>query len=777
MTNVSTGNDVYAPKTTLPSSVALNNVAETQSTTTFIDGGTKTTALPQTNSIGTAIDRSKNLLVPRQTLADLLSKPHVISSFTWNKTDATKAQLMTVDLPTAVWTGNELLRSKLRYFRSFRGDVHIRVQANPSMAHSGKMLFVFFPFSDKLNYTSRLDHFTSITQLPKVEFDVGTTRTVDFIVPYRLPWAFTNPVNSPPHIYGSVKALVYTPLRGGTTDAVPFTVWAWFEPNTVVLANPTADNDISAEELAALTRRVATKGIKKTAGSLEAEKSSDSHSVSKTLSTVATVATTAAAVPVLTSVAAPVAWAAAIGSGAAAAMGWSNPRQEKAPTLVLDRHTQDLCTADQAVPGYVYSFTGASRVGSERPAGLVQEDELAFGHLLPISVFRETITWESIDPYGRKLIDLEQVDVLLGKSVGTTHQHYAPYTAIATMFYYWRGHIRFTFRLAKSRFHSGRLLVAYDCKGTQNSLNLVETDPLLREIYDLESGNEFTFECPFNANTDYVTAGALMGRLSLFVLTPLAYAGGASDTIDIVVETSMRADASFGYPLGEQSKIITDRTGVLSRKPANKKVIACAGNLKPTMTNTLPSGSTAEISLTNHITTPFADPVDRELACIGEGVRSLRTYIRRGMVNKVTSGELRFLANSLDSVADNNMILYEVAQWYALMRGSIRYTIRAHTSCFLYLVEPASDNPPPPGLGKTGYAQFLHDGVMQSVEVPMFHNNPWRYVADVDTIASQDGEYPLLESDVSTLTYEWLATPADDFDLSFFIGVNPVANP
>jgi hypothetical protein len=762
-TDVASTGDVYAPVTTLPSIRGENDVVTTQNTTHFIDGGTKMVAQPETTSIGTRNDRAKNLVLSGQTLVDFFSKPHILGAFTFSKTDDQNVHLAHYDLLDDIFTANPVLLSRLDYFYGFRGDVVLRVQANPSMAQSGKVLFVYEPFYKRLgttHYGPREEHLTSLTQLPKVEFDLGTDRTAEFRIPCRFPQAFQIlPVHGFQD-YGRLVPVVYAKLRGGTTNAVDFTVWVWFEPSTVVLANPTT-NEYSST---GFTRTPAIfKTVKPQSAVPKAEQQSNTKPASQVLGAVSTVARTVAMVPIpgVQEAVTTVAWAAGIAKGVATSLGWSNPRQELAPSLMIVRDSRDLCTTDQAVPGYVYAFSASSRVGPERAGGLVEEDELHFGHLLPISTYRELITWDDTDEPGHTLIDCEAVRPLLGSHNGATYHHSAPWTAIINMFKYWRGHIRFTFKIAKTRFHSGRLIVAFDSDPLVSTFTMAQSEVLNRIIIDLESGNEWTFECPFPQNTDYVDSTKSVGRLSMFVLTPLSYAGGASDTIDIIIETSMRADASFHFPMGLANQATPPEAERLLRLKNKKKVVK---------QSRLPSSSSAPIQLTNNVLVPFSDPVDREAACVGDTCRSLRTMIKRGPLYVVEDAPeaIDIPANSIASLGSVNPIMRYVMLWYALYRGSMRYTIRPQDNVYLSLREPKRSNETG---SDTGYVQFLPVDVVSDLEVPQHAVNPWRYVSFNDTNDSTFW-FPKIKS-LSTVKYEMMATAADDFDLSFFIGVWP----
>lgn len=762
-TSIASQNDVYAPKSTLPSERVVNDSVSTESTTHFIDSGTKTSATPEVTSNSTKLDRSRNFVFGNQTLLDFFSKPHVLGDFAFAKTDARNDELAHWDLPEDIFTSNVVLADKLKGFTSLRGDIVIQVQANPAQAHSGKVLFTFEPFQKHktIEYTSRQDHLTSVTQLPKVEFDLGTDRTARFVIPYRLPTAFLPVAGHDFLDYGRLRVVVYSKLRGADADEVRFTVWTWWQPDTVVLANPTASGYATLLSTAP-SKTGGRKRFGYTKKSNSIESNSNTMSTSSMLRAVGSIATAAGMVPAAAPIAAPVAWAAGIAAAGAASLGYSNPRQEKAPTLVIDRHSRDLCTVDQAVPGYVYSFTGAARLGAEPPGGLSKDDEMHFGHLLPLSVYRETINWINTDAAGHRLVDREEIDTLLGKSSTDDFHHYAPWTAIAQMFQYWRGHIRYTVKAAKSRFHTGRLLLVFDCDKDVPITDLSETDTLNRMVIDLEAGNEWTYEIPFPYIDDYAARDAVIGRLSLYVLTPLTTSGTASDSIDLVIETSMRADASFNFFRGRSYELSTMAREGFTKMSNSLNVM-----------KSLPTGALSAIEHTNNVTTPFSDPVDREAACIGEAVRSFRTILKRPFISRSTGLESTFVYWANCPNEDDNDLLRYIQRWYALVRGSYRYTFRMITKgTYLELYTPSEYEVA--SVDETHYVQWLPKEVFVDVEVPQYNVNPWR-ISSLRHVDHPMFKYPYLKSRDVVTEFEKGVAAADDFDLCFFIGVHPIA--
>jgi len=306
------------------------------------------------------------------------------------------------------------------------------------------------------------------------------------------------------------------------------------------------------------------------------------------------------------------------------------------------------------------------------------------------------------------------------------------------------------------------LLLAMDTNELIPSLALSQTDPLPRMIIDLESGNEWTFEFPFTHPFQYAQYGSAASTFSLFVLTPLRAAGGAENTIDLIFETSMRPDASFMYPLGLDFH---------------------AGGTQP---NAAASGS----SLTGPIMTDFRDPADIEAMCAADTCRTLRTYIKRGTLNYIDTNDLeyQFLANYPYATIPGGgaplaPILNRICSWYALYRGSLRYTI-----CPFY---DSSNDPPQQGVysmaltlgapttpdllsivGSTGYIQWFRNNFFQDVEVPNMAPASWRYSTTNFAATPGNFKYPVMQLP-QYAAFGMLVATADDFDLAFFTGVTP----
>lgn len=270
--------------------------------------------------------------------------------------------------------------------------------------------------------------------------------------------------------------------------------------------------------------------------------------------------------------------------------------------------------------------------------------------------------------------------------------------------------------------------------------------------------------------------------MSLFVLTPLTTAGGASDVVDIIVETSLRPDCSFGYPRLETSDYTKnfiyvpttteERSRALLKGPIHKQ----SGGQSLRGESALASGVLHPIDLNNNVLVPFTDPIEREASSMGDSIRTLRKLIKRGVIAVYPEIDDTYIfgANALDQMTQvGNPLLFAVAQWYALMRGSLRYSFNCKTDSILYLTD-AVKGPEPFVAANTAQGQFLRSGAFIDVEVPMYYVNPWRFAEP--EYADSNTRYPGLKFN-NTDGFMVSVTAAEDFDLSYFIGVEPTPVP
>jgi hypothetical protein len=263
------------------------------------------------------------------------------------------------------------------------------------------------------------------------------------------------------------------------------------------------------------------------------------------------------------------------------------------------------------------------------------------------------------------------------------------------MFDYWRGSLQYTFKIAKTEFHSGRIVVAFspeNKKSTFSVATLTSSDFIYREIIDLRHCNEFTVTVPYMGTSLYkstwtdtlIDLDDKVGALFVFVLDPLVAPDTVSSTLDFVVEVSGGPDIEFAVPTSRitmnPAHNVTPQSGWLSSEPsANDTEVVDIGNSK--------------------VGPPILDFAE---ASIGERIVSFRALLRRSNVVTYTdqpyTGKINWTINPhfwnsrnvttpTDFVStDLHSVLSSV---YLYARGGLRYKIL--TTSLVKETDPVND--------------------------------------------------------------------------------------
>jgi len=117
------------------------------------------------------------------------------------------------------------------------------------------------------------------------------------------------------------------------------------------------------------------------------------------------------------------------------------------------------------------------------------------------------------------------------------------------MFAYYRGSIRLTFKIVKTEFHSGRLLIGFSPSTTTDpSHTNADMDYVHREIIDVRSSNEVTMVFPYASTRPWLRTNLPYGQVHVNVLNDLRAPSTVSNTLNILIEVSAASDFEFAVP-------------------------------------------------------------------------------------------------------------------------------------------------------------------------------------------------------------------------------------
>lgn len=550
-------------------------------------------------------------------IKDFLARPRMLKTFNWDTTNTRGSLLSSVKLPLDPLT-DRLFASKVAGFAFFRATMVVKCMINTQRFQAGRMLMHWTPLVDQ-NSTKYIDTNRLIyrTQRPRVEFDVSTDTEVVMKIPYVHPclaFDLTTGYNNA----GILDIVVYSPLTSSDANG---NLYFSFEDVELEFATEPGTLIAQAGNTRAYRKR---RRPQVDPGDAEAD-DMGVRPVSSMLSALATTARFGTQIPLISSVAGPVSWAAGIAAKAAHAFGYAKPLN-LAPRIRTinqpDTHRINCDGAHMAVNLGVFEDNKISHLPGFAGTDV---DEMAISSVIGTYAYYNNYTWTTTNAEGDRIINnfalrpngitpLVTQQTITG-NLSQNVYHDIPVSYVGRMFSLYRGSFKVKFKVVKTEFHSGRLRLNYylasDISGggspSQTSGNVHST------IFDLRESTEFEVVMPFAAATPYLPVDVSYARFNLFVETPLRAVGDVSNSVDIIMEMAAADDFEFAAPAATTFTPVTSVTTVLE---------AQSGANEPLQKEISPSetiGGTTE----NVVTTCEAEN------CVGEKILSFRQLLKR----------------------------------------------------------------------------------------------------------------------------------------------------
>jgi hypothetical protein len=717
--------------------------------------------------------------------------------------------------------GKTSYKEKMRGFYGFRAKMVIRVQLNGQRFQQGRLLLHYLPEANELQgerkYTA-LSHLTLITQMPRMDIDVAHDTEVIMEIPYVSTDLYSSLI-SDTNDYGTFYLTPYTALRVGTgASSVQLSIWCHFEDVEIVY--PTVPGLVTQSGIRRKTARGggSTGGVDITDSELN---QSGLGPISGLASRVSNAASILSEIPLISAFTAPVAWASGIVSRSALALGYSKPSYEGAfsrgvPTLFPNAHNVDGIDNSAKM-----SLTSNNKLEQLPGFAGTDVDEMAFASLVQIPSYYQTLNWSTSAAYGTQLGAFPIGPGYFANSVpyatntGTMSVQYFPvFGYLSNLFRYWRGSIKFTFKVAKTEFHSGRLLFAFMPGKNRIVTDAVIADSqyLFKEVYDLRTSSEICVTVPFVSLTPYLSNGDWSGVAYLWVLNPLVAPDTVTPAVDIIVEVSAGEDFEYSVPRWWG--------GTSSDQPRVPCLIGQSG-LKPFRVQGLvPQGMDPKLPVSSGVhECSDSDSVTQKDAlitlepakfCIGERILSIRQLLKSSTViwsysGAVISGVIVqpwvtaipvFKVGTAYAPSSTCIDYYSYfVNMYRYYRGAARIKVATGNTSgtFMASMVPATGNvTAAAAIGtatdiisgvQTIIAPSLSSGTMgmqPEVEMPFYGNTHCRQVYNASNYSplalesSKCGHSLIVQMSGSSGVWRVLRSAGDDFSAGFFIGTLPL---
>lgn len=497
---------------------------------------------------------------PNVGLAEYMSRPVKVNSYTWNESDPI-GNAITFN-PWQLFFNDPVIQNKLYSYAWLKCDLKIKVMVNASPFYYGATLMSYQPlpnFHDGgIVNDSGTRYFIPYSQRPHLwlypQNNEGGEMTLPFM--FQKNWISTNSKQDFLDM-GAITTQVVYPLssaNGVTTSGVTVTTYAWAE--NVVLSGPTVGLTQQSDEYG--------KG-----------------QVSSMASAIAATMKSLSNVPIIGKYATATQLGAQAVAEVASNLGFSNPPVIDDIKPLKPTPVPPLASAEISYPIEKLTIDPKNELSVDPSLlGLPGHDELSLQNIVTKESYLTQFPWTTSTTADTLLFNTAITPMMFDIDSSTQRQLYqTPMCWAGQMFQYWRGDIIIRLRFICSQYHRGRVRIIYDPSASlaQNILSVTDTQTsCFNEVIDLTKDTNVEIRVPYNqalpwCQTFVPTAasqipftvgsgtvfnhvpGTTNGILAVRCVTALS-APIASSTISCIVSVRGAENLEFAAPSDIQSR-------------------------------------------------------------------------------------------------------------------------------------------------------------------------------------------------------------------------------
>lgn len=764
---------------------------ETSATTTFIGSGVASTQPINDTPALSLINHSTTGYV--QEITSFLEKPVQIFAGSFTTLQTSNQVITSFDVPDVILT-NTMVSQKLTGYQGLRGTIVIKLVSSSNPFQQGRLFMWFYPLANMdPTYIRRLPYIQHTTQFPHVELDVACDSECTLEIPFVSPDLWYDLVGGRDHL-GVVGISVMLPLMvGAGSNTVGLTCYAYFKPGTVELVNPTYYEPAIAP-LPKGMKPQATKGNSKKKGGPANEKEQILGTYSgmfKALSDTATMV--GEGIPMLKPVSGPVAWVSNLSSKALSAFGWSKPSDESAwQRMTRDFTIPHIFNHDGVVIDAQMGFSTMNKLQYYDNVGGNNYDEMVFDNILTRFAVWGTYSFTTATAKGTRIATFQlRPSEFTDASPGGGYFFNLPVGLFSKLFKYWRGKFRMRIKFAKTEYHNAKLAVAFFPGVTSVNL-LASTQWVHREIIDLATGNEWTFEFPFTHQVPYIDTTVSYGCVYLGVVNELIAPDTCSSTVQFVVEWCLAPGSEWIRP--HSINVLPDNRPIILPIAHELKPLP-SGNLKLPKGMQVQSKETCKLHEDGsfNVTGQKDFQLDTAAACVGERLTSAKQLIRVGSPYFPVSGTASYRINPY-VVCGSQGAAAKMIDYYNVFQSMFRYQRGGFCTTLVMNVATGNHTPIISRSCNGSLNTLVQSGVtidhdMSPIDdiinaghgtwtLPAWQTAPLRlpaYEAQVTTGYTDLFNDTVVELDSmsQTLSFQIQRQPREDFSMHFFLGTPP----
>lgn len=489
-------------------------------------------------------------------LGKYLERPVKIHSFTWAETDTFTTTPVNFD-PWKEYFDNSYIKNKLQNYSRLRCKLHLTFRFNASPFYYGSLRANYDPLKSGKFAPIEYRDLVPISQTPGVYIEPQEGTVAEMVLPflYYWDWVDTSQASNLAHL-GNIFFEVYSQLRSANgVTGTGITVSTYARAIDVEVAGPTV-------------AAVLQSGI-----------------ISGPASAVAIAASNYEKHPKIGPYAKAIKVGATLVSSVARMFGFSNDPVMDDVAPVQNKAYHAFANTETRVPVDKLALDPQNQVTLDnRVAGIDPDDELEIARIVQHESYVAKRAWTDTVAAGTALwygcVSPFMDETYI--SGNETRHHMTPLGWVSQMFRFWRGGIRYRFKVVRSKYQKGRLMISWDPNGSLTTTG--NETALFTKIFDLESPDQdFEFVIPYKAVSSWLACLPVSWIVSE---SPVSYSTfktngtwqisvvnaltgpAASNTVDILMYASATENFEFAAPkVLPQYSPLQIQSGVVDGRP------------------------------------------------------------------------------------------------------------------------------------------------------------------------------------------------------------------
>lgn len=453
-------------------------------------------------------------------LADFLKRPTKIYTTSWSG-----GFTSTTINPWSLFFSNTVIKNKIQNFAYFSGNLHVRVVINTNPFLYGSMLVNYQPLFNYTDTPTALNQLVCHSQLPHIMVEPQVNDGGEMVLPFIYHKQFVDiTVAANVASLGQMNLISMAPLSSASetySGAITLTLYAWVEEPK--LFGPTTKLALQNDEYG-------------------------NGPVSGPAAHLSRFASMFSATPIIGK------WATATSIGASAVssiaklFGWSNvPVIEDAKPVKITYY-HDIASAHISEPTNKVTLDPKAEISVDPTIiGVKNEDSLAISKIAQHESYLWSSLWSSTNVQGDILFSAAVSPRMFVNSTpdgnGTSTIQQTPMCMLSELFTHWRGDLIFKFRFISSKFHRGRVIMAFDPVG--DLTGITDTgNTAITKIVDIGETTDYEFRIPYMQALPWLASTKSVDSSTFFsdsaIIAPSA-AGFANGTISVRVLNALTA--------------------------------------------------------------------------------------------------------------------------------------------------------------------------------------------------------------------------------------------